>query len=99
MKAKYFKKLRKRIGSLQTYTVRETFGLFGDFFGHDYGHKMSDHEISTTSYLRAITIYMKQYRRNNKKKSDYEKSEYNETSEKWGRLMVKNQNGFMKFFK
>ena len=86
------------MGSLQTFTIRETFGLFGDFFGYSYGHTMSDHQVSATSYKRAIQIYMRNYRRDNKKKCQYEESEYTETTENWGKLMVKNQAGFMRFY-
>ena len=99
MKAKNFRKLRKRLGALQTFTIRETFGLFGDFFGHDYGHTMSDNLVSATSYQRAIKIYMRNYRKRYKKKNEHENEEYIETTENWGRIMVKNECGFMKFFK
>ena len=100
MKAKHFTKIRKQIGKLQTYTIRESASLFGDFFGDNrICLIMPDQPVSTTSPLRAIKIYMRNYRKKYHKKNDYECEEYSETTENWGRLMVKNQSGFMLFFK
>lgn len=100
MKASKIKKIRKTIGSLQKYKIRETASLFGDFFGcNRIGLVMNDTTISASTPVRAIQIYMKQYRRENNKKNNYERLEYEETTENWARLMVTDEKGFMHFFK
>ncbi len=100
MKARHFKKLRKQIVKIQIYTIRETASLFGDFFGHNrMCLVMSDRTVIASSPLRAIKIYMRRYRREYKKKNNYEREEYIETSEEWGMLMVKDESGFMHFFR
>jgi hypothetical protein len=100
MKAKYFRRLRKEIGKIQTYSIRETASLFGDFFGSNrIGLVMSDTEISASSPLRALVIYMRNYRRLNKQRNDYECEYYHETTERWGKVMVTDEKGFRHFFK
>jgi hypothetical protein len=100
MKARHFKKLRIKLGSVQTYSIRETCSLFGDFFGYNrMGLVMSDTNVVASSPLRAILIYMKRYRKEYKRKNEYECREYDEVSEKWGRLMVKDESGFMTFYR
>jgi len=100
VKAKHIRKLRKQIGKIQVYTIRETASLFGDFFGYNrMGLMMDDIRIFTSSPLRAIHIYMRRYRNKYKRKNNYEKDTYYETTELWGRLMVKDEKGFMLFFK
>lgn len=100
MKAKAIKYLRKRIGKIQTYTIRETFSLFGDFFGHNrIGHTCSDTFISATSPIRAIEIYMRNYRKEYKQINEHEYPTYVETKESWGRIMVVDESGFKRFYK
>ena len=100
MKAKYFKKLRKQIDKIQIYSIRETASLFGDFFGYNRINLiMNDTNVSASSPLRAIKIYMRNYRKIYKRKNIYEREEYIETAENWGRIMVKDEKGFMLFFK
>lgn len=99
MKAKQIRKLRKRIGKLQTYTIRETASLFGDFFGNNrMGLIMHDTKINASSSIRALEIYMKKYRKVHKQKNNYEREDYDETTEKWGRLMVIDSIGFKRFY-
>lgn len=99
MKAKYFKRLRKRIKSLQNYQVRESAVLFGDFFGSNrLCLILDDTQVSATSPLRAIKIYMRNYRKTRKKKNEHERVEYYETIEKWGNLMITDQKGFRTFY-
>ena len=94
------KKIRKRIKSVQLYSVRQTSCLFGDFFGSNrLILKHNDIVISASSPKRAIIIYMRRYRLYNKKKSDYERREYRETSEMWGTIMVTDEKGFKTFWK
>ena len=94
------KKIRKRIKSVQTYSVRESADLFGDFHGFNrIGLIMKDVYISASSPKRAVIIYMRRYRLYNKKKSDYERREYRETSEMWGTIMVTDEKGFETFWR
>lgn len=100
MKARHIKKLRKKIGKLQTYKIRETASLFGNFFGQNrFNLIMSDHNITANSPIRAIKIYMRNYRKKQKQKNRYESEEYVETTEDWGRLMVVDETGFKYFYK
>lgn len=93
------KKIRKRIGNLRNYQVRETFSLFGDFFGNNMrGITMHDMEISTTSEERAILIYMRRYKRDVKQKNSYQKDHYHETTEEWARIMVTDDKGYKTFW-
>lgn len=99
MKAKRIKKLRKRIGRLECYSIRESALLFGDFYGHNrVGLIMSDHIVSASSPVRAIQIYMKCYRNKCKKKNEHESYEYKQTTENWGELMVTDEKGFRRFY-
>lgn len=99
MKAKYFRKIRRKIGRIKTYSIRETASLFGDFFGNNrICLVMSDTEVTASSPIRALVIYMRNYRKIYKKKNEYEREEYHETTEKWGRLMVTDDKGFRYFF-
>ena len=99
MKAGRIRRIRKRIGSLNVYTVRESASLFGDFFGFNrLGLTMSDTRVVAGSHIRAIQIYMRNYRRIWKRKNDHEKESYCETTEKWGSLMVKEEGGFIRFY-
>ena len=94
------KKIRKRIKSVQLYSVRESADLFGDFHGFNrIGLIMKDVYISASSPKRAVIIYMRRYRLYNKKKSDYERREYRETSEMWGTIMVTDEKGFETFWR
>ena len=59
---------------------------------------MSDHKVSSTSPIRAIKVYMKQYKRDSKQKNEYEREQYTETTEKWGKLMVVDKKGYKTFY-
>ena len=99
MKAKHLKRLRKKVGSLQTFTIRETCSLFGDFFGSNrLCLVMSDSKVKAGNPIRAIEVYMKKYRNQMKKKNEYEREEYTETTQNWGHLMVTDEKGFMRFY-
>ena len=99
MKAKQIKRIRKKIGKLDVFTVRETFSLFGDFFGNNrMCMSMYDHKISCGSPERAVEKYMKKYRREYKRKNEHEREHYLETTERWGKIMVKNHK-FTWFYK
>ena len=92
MKAKHIRKLRKRINNFGYYTIRESFGLFGDFQGYNrMGFKCHDTKIFAESPTMAIEKYMKIYRRKMKKKNEHECEEYQEVTEDWGRIMVSNE--------
>ena len=94
MKAKYFKRLRKQIIKIQTYSLKITNGLFGDFYGSNKYIL-----ITASSPLRAIQIYMRNYRKKYKQRSNYESDWYKETSERWATLMVKDENGYKYFYR
>jgi hypothetical protein len=99
MKARQFRKLRKRIGKIQKYKVRPTCGLFGDFFGHNrLCLTFDDVEITASSPIRALEIYMRNYRKSHKQISKHQRDEYSETSEQWGTLMVTDEKEFRYFF-
>jgi hypothetical protein len=99
MKARKIKRLRKRIGRLQRYSIRESASLFGDFYGYNRLRlEMSDHSVSANSPIRAIQIYMKKYRKTHGKKNNNESIEYMETTENWAALMVTDEKGFRTFY-
>lgn len=99
MKAKRIRKYKERM-KLQNYTVRETFGLFGDFTGYNrISCVMDDNIISTSNAYRAVIIFMRQYRLKYKQRNDHEKDEYYETTEQWGRIRVTDENGYKHYFK
>jgi len=100
MKARRIRKLRKRLGKIQTYYIRESASLFGDFFGcNRFCLIMDDKKITASSPQRAVQIYMKKYRKKYNRRNEYEREEYVETSEQWGNLMVTDESGFMRFYR
>ena len=60
---------------------------------------MSDTDIIASSHVRAIIIYMRNCRKYFKKRNEYERENYIETTERWGKLMVTDEKGFRYFFK
>ena len=94
------KKIRERIKRVQTYSVRESADLFGDFHGFNrIGLIKKDVYVSASSPKRAVIIYMRRYRLHMKLKHNFERSYYNETSQMWGRIMVTDEKGFKTFWK
>ena len=99
MKAKRIKKYKERL-KLQNYTVRETFGLFGDFNGYNrMGCEMNDCTISASNAYRAVIIYMRQYELKYKQRNEHERSEYDETTRQWARIRVTDEGGYKTYFK
>ena len=94
MKAKHFRKLRKRLDKVQVYTVKESPSLFGSFFECRYPGT----DVSASSPIRAIIIYMRRYRKEFKRVNNFESEYYVETSEMWGKIMVRDEKGFMRFY-
>ena len=85
---------------MKNYSIRETCGLFGDFFGDNrLSLILSDTKIKANSEEHAIKRYMSNYRRKYKRKNEHERESYDETTSNWGRIMVTNEKGFMSFFK
>ena len=100
MKARRIKRLRRKIKKVQDYTIRETVGLFGDFFGNNrMCFVKSDTTISASNPKRAIKIYMKQYRKEHKMRNKHESNSYEETTHDWGHIMVMDESGFMRFYR
>ena len=100
MKARKIRKIRARLGELQTYKVRESFLMFGDFHGNNMACvTCSDTDVSATDPIRALKIYMKRYRLKNKQRHENESSDYSETSENWGFFMVTDEKGYKRYYK
>jgi hypothetical protein len=101
MKAKYLRKLRKRISSFDKYIIRQSAGLFGDFFGdNSLGLIMDDYYVMADSYELALKRFFIKYERKFKRKNDNYTIHPTETTERWGRIMVENQRTkFIKFYR
>lgn len=101
MKAKHIKKLRNKARLMKIYSVRNTCGLFGDFFGDNrICLVMPDYEVRDTSEIGALRKYLKQYATKYNRKHDDDKDMFEETTSKWGRFMVTDkETGFMSFYK
>jgi hypothetical protein len=101
MKTKHIKKLRKRISSFDKYLIRQSAGLFGDFFGNNrLGLIMDDYYVKADSYELALQRFFHKYERMFKRRHDNYTTQPVETTERWGRIMVENQRTkFIKFYK
>jgi hypothetical protein len=101
MKTKHIKKLRKRISSFDKYLIRQSAGLFGDFFGNNrLGLVMDDYYVKADSYELALKRFFHKYERMFKRRHDNYTTQPVETTERWGRIMVENQRTkFIKFYK
>lgn len=76
---------------MKEYGILETHGLFGEFYGQTTLIKAGNRE-------RAIDVYMKRYQNLHKQKSNNERRSYNETSERWGRIVVVDEKGFKRYY-
>ena len=101
MRAKHLRKLRKRISSFDMYLIRESAGLFGDFFGNNrLGLVMDNYYVTADSHELALKRFFRKYERMFKRRHDNYTTQPVETTMKWGRMMVKNQRtNFIKFYK
>lgn len=101
MKARHIKKLRERIKTFNTYEIRKSVGLFGDFFGcNRLGLVMDNYYITADNPELALKRFFRYYERSWKRKHDYYTSRPQETTERWGRIIVKNlKSGFMTFYR
>lgn len=101
MKAKYFKKLRKRISTFDVYLIRQSACMFGDFFGRNrLGLVMDNYYVTADSYELALKRFFIKYERMFKRRNDNYSVHLTETTESWGTIMVENQRTrFIKFYK
>ena len=101
IKAKYIKKLRKKVSQFKTYKMRECFGLFG--FDYDYATK-KDCPYHTDSIIKglnpehAILRYFRYYNRKYKIRHKNYAEWMNETTYKWGRFMIEDEKGYRTFW-
>lgn len=94
LKAKHIAKLRKKAKLMQTFKVRECWGLFGfdTFRSHDFK------EIRANSEKQAMKRYFKRYYKIMKEKHRfYDVS--SETTYDWGKIQVVNEKGFSTYFR
>lgn len=101
MKARHIKKLRERLKTFNTYEIRSSASLFGDFFGFNrLGLVMDSYYITADSPELALKRFFRYYERMMKRRHDNYTSDPIETTERWGKIMVKNEStGLMLFYK
>lgn len=101
MKARHIKKLRERIKTFNTYEIRSSASLFGDFFGcNRLGLVMDNYYITADSPKLALKRFFRYYERMMKRRHDNYTSNPEEITERWGKIMVKNlKSGFMTFYR
>lgn len=101
MKARYIKKLRTQISQFDTYLIRCSCGLFGDFFGNNrLGLTLDDYHITADSHLLAVRRFFRLYERMFKRRNDNYISSPIETTQRWGRVMAENERtGYTKFYR
>jgi len=101
MKARHLRKLRKRVSSFDTYLIRQSASIFGDFFGNNrLGLVMDDYYVTADSYELALKRFFIKYERMFKRRNDNYTPYPSETTERWGRIMVENQRThFIRFYK
>jgi hypothetical protein len=94
LKAKHIAKLRKKAKLMQTYKVRDSWGLFGfdTFRTHDFT------EIRANSERKAMQIYFQCYYRIMKRLHRFHEVDTITTYD-WGRIEVVNENGYATYFK
>lgn len=93
MKSKHIKKLRLKVSRFKTFKIKETNGLFGDF----WGSKEKDIEIKAESETHAIERYFKMYWRKYKQKSNNDKNMI-PTTHRWGTVRVIDSRGFSCYY-
>ena len=101
MKTKHIKRLRKRISSFDKYLIRQSAGLFGDFFGNNrLSLVMDNYYVMADSHELALQRFFHKYERMFKHRHDNYTTHPVETTERWGRIMIENQRTkFIKFYK
>lgn len=93
MTKRQIKKLRERISKFIEFEIQESRGIFGDFH-KSYPSKI----VLAEDHYMALTRYIKYKKRETKEICDF--SIFYETSQKWGRVRVKNtKTGFKRYFK
>lgn len=95
MKKRQIKKLRERISKFIEFEIQESKGLFGiGDFSESYPSKI----ILAEDHYMALTRYITYKKRKTKEICDF--SIFDETSQKRGKVRVKNtKTGFKKYFK
>lgn len=94
LKAKHIAKLRKKAKLMQTFKVRECWGLFGFDTFRSYDFK----EIRANSEKQAMKRYFDLYYRTMKQTHRFHNVSFKTTYE-WGRIQVVNEDGFSTYFK
>ncbi len=93
MTKRQIKKLRERISKFIEFEIQESRGLFGDF-SESYPSKI----VFAEDHYMALTRYITYLKRKTKEICDF--SIFDETSQKWGKVRVKNtKTGFKRYFK
>lgn len=93
MTKRQIKKLRERISKFVEFEIQESRGLFGDF-SESYPSKI----VLAEDHYMALSRYIKHKTRETKEICGF--SIFDETSQMWGRVRVKNTNtGFKRYFK
>lgn len=100
MKARHIKKLRKQIANFKEYKVRQTAGLFGDFFGENRFKIINpDYSVKASNHFHALTRFFRFYERKNKMKNEYYSELPKETTHRYGKFMVEDcSTGFKRFY-
>lgn len=93
MTKRQIKKLRERISKFIKFEIQESRGLFGDF-PKSYPSKI----VMAEDHYMALTRYITYKKRITKEICGF--SIFDETSQEWGKVRVKNtKTGFKRYFK
>ena len=85
MKARYIRKLRKRIAKFDAYDIHETVGMFGDPY-----HTTTEAMVMAGNPVEAMRRFFRYYRRHYKRIHDDYTSGPVETTRQWGSFEVVN---------
>lgn len=95
MKAKYIKRLRKKIAAFVDYEVAETISLFGEPYRAEYFGA----SVKSDTPLNAIKKYIRFYSRHYKQTHPNYDTNVITTTIRWGKFRVTNKkNGFKTYY-
>lgn len=93
MKSRHIKNLRLKIRLFESFKVKESDGLFGDF----YGNINREVEIKAGSREQAVKRYFRWYFRRYKELSDND-NQMQETKHRYGKIRVVDSKGFSHYY-
>lgn len=93
LKAKQITKLRKKIGLMKTYKVRECWGLFG----FDTLRNYSFREFKAKTPYHAMQRFFKWYLNSRKEKHRFFEAN-SQTTSNWGHIQIVDEKGFKTYY-